>query len=228
MAATPWPYNVYVHLAAWAGLRAAELCGLQVGDVDLPQPSAGLPQPNRPGGYLRVVRSARPLGGSVAYLPPKTKGSRRRVPLTAATTALLRDYLADHPRGGEPTAPLFPAMAWLGPRKRSADTPNVDWLNPLRHSNFYQSVFKPAVVRAGLAPALRFHALRHTYASLCVAAGLPPLALSRFMGHTNVTITLGVYAHLFADDHADAMAALGAMAAPKAKMGNVIQLRGRG
>ena len=30
------------------------------------------------------------------------------------------------------------------------------------------------------------------------------------MGHTSVTITLGVYAHLFADDHADAMAALGA------------------
>ena len=86
----------------------------------------------------------------------------------------------------------------------------------------------PAVVRAGLAPGLRFHALRHTYASLCVAAGIPPLALSRFMGHTNVTITLGVYAHLFADDHADAMAALGAMAAPKAKTGNVIQLRGRG
>jgi integrase len=31
--ATPWPYNVYVHLAAWAGLRAGELCGLQVQDI---------------------------------------------------------------------------------------------------------------------------------------------------------------------------------------------------
>lgn len=34
--ATPWPYNVLVHVAAWAGLRAAELAGLQVGDVELP------------------------------------------------------------------------------------------------------------------------------------------------------------------------------------------------
>ena len=148
--------------------------------------------------------------------------------MTAATTELLRDYLAVHPRADEPSAPLFPGMAWLGPRKRNADQPNVDWANPLRHSNFYQSVYRPAVVRAGLPPGLKFHALRHTYASLCVAAGIPPLALSRFMGHTNVTITLGVYAHLFADDHADAMAALGAMAAPKAKTGNVIPLRGRG
>lgn len=34
--ATPWPYNLLVHLAAWSGLRAAELVGLQVGDLALP------------------------------------------------------------------------------------------------------------------------------------------------------------------------------------------------
>ena len=56
-----------------------------------------------------------------------------------------------------------------------------------------------------------FHALRHTYASLCVAAGIPPLQLSRFMGHAKVTTTLGVYTHLFDDDHAETMAALEAM-----------------
>lgn len=37
VAATPWPYNVLVHLAAWSGLRAAELAGLQVGDMTLPK-----------------------------------------------------------------------------------------------------------------------------------------------------------------------------------------------
>ena len=43
------------------------------------------------------------------------------------------------------------------------------------------------------------------------------VALSRFMGHAKVTTTLGIDAHLFEDDHADAMAALGAMAtSPKA------------
>jgi hypothetical protein len=31
------------------------------------------------------------------YLALKTKGSRRKMPLTAATTALLRDYLAEQP-----------------------------------------------------------------------------------------------------------------------------------
>jgi hypothetical protein len=46
------------------------------------------------------------------------------------------------------------------------------------------------------------------------------------MGHAKVTTTLGIYAHLFADDHADAMAALGAMATPIVNAGNVISLHG--
>jgi hypothetical protein len=36
--ATPWPCNVLVHVAAWGGLRAAELAGLTVGNVELPDP----------------------------------------------------------------------------------------------------------------------------------------------------------------------------------------------
>jgi len=45
------------------------------------------------------------------------------------------------------------------------------------------------------------------------------------MGHAKVTTTLSVYTHLFADDHADAMAALGAMENGISKS-NVIPLRG--
>ena len=69
------------------------------------------------------------------------------------------------------------------------------------------------------------HALRHTYASLCLAAGIDPLRLSGFMGHSKVTTTLGVYAHLFVDDHAETMAALEAMSRPVAP--NVVPIRGR-
>lgn len=50
------------------------------------------------------------VGSKHVYDDPKTKGSRRRVPLTADTTSLLRDYLAIHPRREEPTAPLFPGV----------------------------------------------------------------------------------------------------------------------
>lgn len=77
-----------------------------------------------------------------------------------------------------------------------------------------------------LPPGLKFHALRHTYASLCVAAGIAPLDISRFMGHSRVTTTLAVYAHLFDSDHADSMAALDAMSTPVTAP-NVVRLRRR-
>ncbi|WP_439030383.1 tyrosine-type recombinase/integrase [Gordonia terrae] len=103
---------------------------------------------------------------------------------------------------------------------------DLDWSSPVRHQNFYKAVFRPAVLRAGTAPTgLKFHALRHTYASLCVAAGIPPLEIARFMGHAKVTTRFSVYAHLFEDDHTDAMYALAALGTP-ANCENVLRLRG--
>lgn len=264
VAAMPWPYNVMVHVAAWGGLRAAELAGLQVSDVDLSKPSRN---PNAPtkSGVLRVERTARLVGTTTTYLAPKTKGSRRKVPLTAATTELLRDYLAEHPRTDEPTAPLFPAMTLTAPRPtgvRALSTDGkpasrdgrivarrqatalaelsvveaeerlvLDWSEPLRHGAWYKAVFRPSVLRANrlnpstkLSPELKFHSLRHTYASLCVAAGIPAFDISRFMGHAKPTTTLSIYAHLFDDDYAGAMAALGAMGPTQVTTSNVVTL----
>jgi len=128
--ATPWPYNVTVHLAAWAGLRAAELCGLQVGDVDLPTPSLNPNAPVKPG-VLRVERTVIVLDGALTYDTPKTKGSRRRVPLTPATVAVMRDYLAEHPHGPknadpDPTAPLFPSMRLIAEKPTGVKATDAD------------------------------------------------------------------------------------------------------
>lgn len=260
-AATPWPYSVMVHLAAWSGLRAAELAGLQVGDVELPEAPINPNAAAKPG-VLHVERTVIAIDSTLVYDTPKTKGSRRRVPLMAATTELLRDYLAAHPHSDDLSAPLFCAVR-LRPSKpagkRSTDTEGrrvvptaaealaalstdgaasrllCDWSALLRHQTFYKSVFRPAVQRANrlggnsrvLPPALKFHALRHTYASLCVAAGIPPLQLSRFMGHAKVTTTLAVYTHLFDDDHAETMAALEAMSRPTGAT-NVLPMRRQG
>jgi integrase len=108
----------------------------------------------------------------------------------------------------------------------------LDWTALLWHPTFYKAIFRPAVLRANrLAPAaalpaeLKFHSLRHTYASLCVAAGIKPTKLSGRMGHGNVRTTLDIYVHLFPDDDAsEDMAALGAMGQAKPE-GNVVALR---
>ena len=48
------------------------------------------------------------------------------------------------------------------------------------------------------------HACRHTFASLMIAAGVNAKALSTFMGHTNISITLDRYGHLMPGSEAEA------------------------
>ncbi|SCX01782.1 hypothetical protein [Mycolicibacterium fluoranthenivorans] len=103
----------------------------------------------------------------------------------------------------------------------------LDWDEPLRLDAFRKTIWSAAVLRANrvakanaepgvvpvtVPPGVAPYALRHTYASLCAAAGIKPLALSRRMGHAAVTMTMNVYAHLYRESAADDMAALGAMA----------------
>ena len=56
-------------------------------------------------------------------------------------------------------------------------------------------VFRKVIHRAGL-EGLRLHDLRHSYASLMLAAGVNVKAISRSMGHANIGITLDTYGHL--------------------------------
>ncbi len=76
---------------------------------------------------------------------------------------------------------------------------------PLRHRDFLRYVWRPAIARVGLAQ-LDIHELRHTAASLLIAAGADPKTVQEQLGHRSMTITYDVYGHLF-EPHADAVMA---------------------
>lgn len=56
--------------------------------------------------------------------------------------------------------------------------------------------------KIGLEP-ISFHALRHTYASICISLGVNPEIVSKRMGHSNISTTLGIYTHLFEQKNND-------------------------
>jgi integrase len=72
--------------------------------------------------------------------------------------------------------------------------------------------FKVTLRRAGL-PAIRFHDLRHTCATLLSRQGVNPKYVQELLGHADISLTLNVYSHVLpdmGDAVADAMdAALG-------------------
>lgn len=67
--------------------------------------------------------------------------------------------------------------------------------NPINHNNLINRYFNPALKAAGL-PKIRFHDLRHTYASLLIEQGENIKYIQSQLGHSSPTVTLNVYAHL--------------------------------
>lgn len=66
---------------------------------------------------------------------------------------------------------------------------------PINHNNLIQRHFYPAMENAGL-PKIRFHDLRHTYASLLIEQGENIKYIQSQLGHSSPSVTLNVYAHL--------------------------------
>ncbi len=68
----------------------------------------------------------------------------------------------------------------------------------MRSRTFQRAVFDQASAAVGL-EGLTPHALRHTAASLAIAAGADVKVVQQMLGHKSATMTLDLYGHLFPD-----------------------------
>ena len=172
-------YELLTLFAAYTGLRAEELAGCEVGDVQF------LPKP-----VVNVARAKKRKGGLWVSDDLKSAKSRRSVDLPPWLAARLAAYLADtHPRADEPTAPLWPNRALGGARRRGCRAvATLDFSEPVDTGAFYKNLLRPALEAVGLPasrPAytrddgtpvaklegVRLHDLRHTFATLQLSAG---------------------------------------------------------
>lgn len=78
---------------------------------------------------------------------------------------------------------------------------------PLDGRNMVREVFEPARRKAKL-PKVRFHDLRHSYASVLIQQGEHPKVISEQLGHASVAITMDRYSHLFESARSDVSSAL--------------------
>ncbi len=155
-------------------LRRGELCALRWGDVDLD--NAG----------LRVRQSAALIDGKVITKAPKTKGSRRDVSMPDFVVAALRANYKQQAEGHR----------LLGIGNRGTEGVVFDRCAGSRwNPNELSRQFSRLVRRKKLA-ATRFHDLRHGYASLAFAAGVPLKTASELLGHSGINVTANVYTHI--------------------------------
>jgi integrase len=121
---------------------------------------------------------------------PKSRAGRRRVPLAGP----LRAHLAAH-RLMKPSDDEALLFGRSGGRAL--------------HSDALTRRARTAWRRAGLEP-IGLHECRHTYAAFMIAAGVNAKALSTYMGHSSITVTLDRYGHLMPGNEDEAAGLLDA------------------
>lgn len=176
------------------GLRPGEALGLKWGDVDWE------------GGRLRVQRTLRRADGNKwSFGEPKTDRSRRSVVVPPSTMDSLRRLRARQAevrlqRGADYDASLNLVFA-------------IHNGLPVDYRVVARRHFRPLVKAAGLEP-LRPYDLRHTCATLLLAAGEHPKVVAERLGHSSTVMTMDVYSHVLPDMQEAAAQRLEAMLYP--------------
>jgi integrase len=172
LAAASKRYRPLLATAAFTGLRLSELLGLTWADVDFEN---------------GVVRVRKQLAKDGSRVEPKTPQALRAVVLMPALGRVLRQVKEEAFAVGRAHADDFVFASTTG--------------TPMEVRNVRDRGLGRAITTAGLdddgKPHLRFHDLRHCFASMLISQGADVVFVSRQLGHANPSITLGVYAHLF-------------------------------
>jgi integrase len=165
--AVPPRFRALVLVAAYTGLRWGELAGLRAKRVDLLHRR------------ITVAEQLTETRGAFEFAAPKTAAGLRTVTLPQVAATALAEHVATYAEPG-PEGLVFPAAR----------------RGPLRRSNFTRRVWEPATRAVGV-EGLRFHDLRHTAATLAVAAGATTRELMVRMGHSSSAAALR-YQHVMA------------------------------
>jgi integrase len=168
----PGRYEALLTLAVTTGLRQGELLGLRWSDVDLER------------GVLRLRRTADTRHGFARWGTPKS-GAGRSIRLTRLAVDALRRH---RKRQAEERLALSTSFEDQG-----LVFPNLSG-GVIIASTLHRS-FKTLLGYTGL-PLVRFHALRHTAATLMLEANVNPRVVQEMLGHANIRQTMDTYSHV--------------------------------
>lgn len=173
-------------LALYLGLRRGELLGLRWEDIDLES------------GDLEVRRTLQRIEGKLTTVTPKTRHSRRTVPLPEVCVEALRDHRER--------------------QKLEREAAGTDWTETghvftskvgtaIEPDNLRRSWY-PLRTAAGLGSVV-FHGLRHTCVTLLLDVNTPPHIVRDIVGHSAIEVTMTIYAHASLDEKRAALKKLG-------------------
>lgn len=178
-------YAMYV-LALCLGLRRGELLGLRWDDVNLEL------------GTLEVVHAIQRVGGELRFVRPKTEDSERTIPLPEICVNALRDHRERQKAERSDAGPNWMEGGLIFPSRVGT---------PMEPDNLRRSWGR--IRKAADLDAVRFHDIRHTCVSLLLDLGVPPHVVRDIVGHSDIEVTMTIYAHTALGEKRKALGKLG-------------------
>lgn len=155
-----------VLISLLTGLRIGELCALKWEDIDVNERIISIKRTMQ-----RVQVEGKEAKTEIIITTPKTNASIRQIPIPR----ILNDYIQTFKSENNQFVLTNQKGNYIEPR-------------------VMQYRFKKYIKSAGISKA-NFHALRHTFATRCIEAGVDVKVLSEILGHSSVNITLDRYVH---------------------------------
>lgn len=177
------PLELCVHLAGSLGLRREEICGLKWDSVDFQLRKI----------HIRAARTS--AGSKIIDKETKNRSSARVLHMGDDIYNLLR-----RERGRQNEKRLAMGPRWPGDGYVALDNRN----HPMAPNQLTRR-FSVFVRQKGLPP-LTLHGLRHTFATVASAQGVPLFDIGKALGHSTPDTTGKIYTHLADHLHTDTIA----------------------
>ena len=183
-------YNAF-RFMLYTGVRVGECCGLQWRDID------------RKSGIIHIRKTVtrNKEGKWIIGETPKTRTSKRDIPINKAVKEVIEEqwnlYCDTH------DIIALNDMVFSNEQGETANTTS------LRHS--ITGALSRIRKNGGIISPFSVHAFRDTFASRAIRAGVPPNTLKEILGHTSLSMTMDLYAHVNQQDKIESMEKLQAI-----------------
>lgn len=186
------PYGMGIITALYTGVRMGELLGIMWSDVDFDNKTISISkQVNRLHDYSENAKAKTRLG---IQEDTKTKTSTRIISISDDLSERLKQYKAEQEQHIKKWGKSYNNLGMVFAREDGY------YIDP----STFRDKYVKKLVEAGLKP-YTFHALRHTFATRALEAGIPIKVVSKILGHASVQITMDTYMHVLPELQSEAM-----------------------
>ena len=155
-----------IYISLHTGLRIGEVCSLAWNDIDMNKRVIHVRH------TVARIRSSSSAGSTLLVIDtPKTKASKRDIPISSTLLPILLKLKTLSSKGFLLTG-------------------TNEFIKPRTFEYRYHKILDECGITS-----VNYHALRHTFATRCVEAGVDIKSLSEILGHGNVSVTLNTYVH---------------------------------